>query len=528
MSIKLSPLFSDGMVLQRNTDIIITGLCTQGGGVSVGFMGRGFTAQADPDGSFACNLGSYSEVCEPQTMKLTSGDSEIIINDILIGEVWLCSGQSNMELMLGRLAHNYPDDLTGANPLIRQFKVPQVYNFNEEADEFTLKDCGWEGFKPETAGSFTAVGYFFAKKLHERYGVPVGLFASAVGGTPVAAWMSRDMLKEFPDDIAEAEKYKDSAYIEKNIAEHEAYTQDYHRRLGEADLGFRENWAGADYDDSDWESVGFCSYVTQGTGVYWYRKTIDIPEALRGKDAVIFLGTAVDMDEVFINGEKLGVTYYRYPPREYGFTLPESGKLTVAIRLLCFGGWGGFTRGKEYFIGTENRTIDLGTEGWKRRFAAGFEDFKGQTFFQYKPTGLYNGMIAPLKGYRFKGVIWYQGESDTGNPDRYAEKLMTLIKGWRELFGNADMPFIQTLLAHYEFNGCYDLDGGDGWDRLRAQQKLCLALPKTGVALTLDLGEHNDLHPQNKRDVGERMARIAMRTAYGEALPPNVFEMYNC
>jgi sialate O-acetylesterase len=333
--------------------------------------------------------------------------------------------------------------------------------------------------------------------------------------------MSREMLEELglADELAEAEKCKNAQYIEQTLRDEEAYTTDYHSRLLKADEGMQNGWMNADYNDSDWEEIPLCKDIDKGTGSYWYRKTVDIPEELHGSEATIFLGLAVDMDEVFINGEKLGTTHYRYPPREYKFTLPK-GKLTIAVRLLCFGGFGGFTASKNYFIATETRTVDIGG-AWKRRLAAVFEDYKPpQTFFQYRPTGLYNGMISPLLNYAVKGIIWYQGESDTGNPARYAEKLTAVINGWRKAH-EKNLPFIQTQIAYYALTG-----GGD-WDLLREQQKLCLAQPCTGLALAYDLGEYNDLHPQNKRDVGERLARIAMRLAYGEKSPPNVFEMYN-
>jgi sialate O-acetylesterase len=510
------------MVLQRNAEIILRGFTAPAdktADVTVSFGGRTAAVKADESGFWSVSLGEFDASSEPQSMKVTSGGETLELCDILIGDVWVCGGQSNMELALNRTCHNYPDELKASSPLIRQFKVPQVYNFNEPADELALENCAWEEFKPETAQNFTAVGYFFAKKLTERCNVPIGLLNTAVGGTPVTAWMSSELLEELglTEELAEAEKCKDTQYIRQTLNEHDAYVSDYHSRLWKVDEGMQKKWMSPDFDDSAWEEVPLCKDVDKGTGVYWYRRTIEVPEELHGQEATIFLGLAVDMDEVFINGEKLGETHYRYPPREYKFTLTE-GKLTIAVRLLCFGGFGGFTESKNYFIATESRTVSI--EGkWKRRLGTTFEDIKGQTFFQYKPTGLYNGMIAPLLNCRIAGIIWYQGESDTGNPARYAEKLTALINDWRRHWG--DVPFIQTQIAYYALTG-----GGD-WDLLRAQQKLCLALPKTGLALAYDLGEYNDLHPQNKRDVGERLARIAMRLAYGEAAPPNVFEMYN-
>jgi sialate O-acetylesterase len=520
MNLKLSPLFTDNMILQRNAEITLRGYCIPNEFATVSFGGKTATAKADENGLWSVSLGEFEACSEAQCMKVTSHGETLEVRGVLVGDVWLCGGQSNMELALNRTCHNYPDELKASNPLIRQFKLPQVYRFDEPVNEFGLTGGEWEIYCPETAQSFTAAGYFFAKKLAEKNKVPIGLLNTAVGGTPVTAWMSRGLLTELSlaEELAEAEKCRDKQYITQTLKADEDNSTDYHSRLWKADAGMQQAWAGAAFDDSDWETIPFCKDADKGTGVYWYRKTIDVPEELRGAEATIFLGLAVDMDEVFINGEKLGATYYRYPPREYKFTLPETEKLTIAVRLLCFGKTGGFAESKNYFIATETRTIDIGGK-WKRRFSTAFESPKPQTFFQYKPTGLYNGMISPLLNYRIKGIIWYQGESDTGNPAPYAEKLTALINSWRKYWG--DVPFIQTQIAYYALTG-----GGD-WDLLREQQKLCLALPKTGLALAYDLGEYNDLHPQNKRDIGERLARIAMRLAYGEKSPPNVFEMYN-
>jgi len=522
MSIKLSPLFSDGMVLQRGTVITVRGFCNPDETVSVCFAGTSSSAKADGDGAFTCELGSFTASCEPRELEVSTSNGETLtVHDVLVGDVWLCSGQSNMEMTFGHTNHFYPEELTKTNTLIRQFRVPQVYNFREASDEFGLNDCKWELFNPDTAPGFMSVGYFFAKKLHERYDVPVGLFAAAVGGTPVSAWLNADMLADLglTEELEELGKCKDEKYIEETESEHAAYVADYHKRLDEADAGLRENWESPDYDDSDWDEIPFTDYVEHGSGAYWYRRTLEIPAEMQGQQATIFLGTAIDMDDVYINGQKLGTTYYRYPPREYSFTLPHDSKLVIAIRLLCFNGYGGFTEGKNYFIATDKRVIDIGGGAWKHRLGTGIENQKPQTIFNYKPTGMYNGVLMPLSKYCIKGIIWYQGESDTGNPERYAEKLTALIKDWRRLFG-ADTPFIQTQLVHYALTGKTD------WNPLREQQKRVLTLSDTGLALTYDLGEANDLHPQNKRDVGERLARIALRLAYGEVLPPNQFEMY--
>jgi len=514
MTLKLSPYFSDGMVLQRDKKIIIRGFANPRFPVCVNFSGKTVSAAVGADGKWSADIGSFAASAHPAQMRVVSGKEEIMIRDILIGDVWLCSGQSNMEFTLDRVKHNYPDGMNRDDTLIRQLAIPQVYNFSGAGE---LPDCKWETYSPHTAPNFTAVGYFFAKKLRKKLGVPIGLLACAVGGSPVAAWLSRDMLADFPELSAEADKCADSEYVDKTINDYAEYEQDYAKRLDAKDEGLDNYWYDPDFDDSDWEEAGLFDELT-ATGAYWFRKTIDLPLDMREKQAALFLGTAVDMDEVYVDGEKVGVTYYRYPTREYEFILPKTDKLNITVRLQGFNGKGGFTKGKNCFLATSRQTVDLGGV-WKRKTGVLFnEDKKPQTFFNWKPTGLYNGMIMPLSDFAIKGVIWYQGESDGGDCERYAEKMKLLINGWRELWGHG-MPFIMTQLAYWSEEG--------DWNPLRDKQKECLDLPNTGLAAAYDLGEENDLHPQNKRDVGERLARLALRIAYGKESPPNMFEMYN-
>lgn len=522
MSIKLSPLIADGMVLQRNAAINVWGTAEPNNTVEVVFLNKKYGAKADKDGNWLCVL-EEQPAGGPFSMEITSDkiEEKIIINDILIGDVWLCGGQSNMELMMNRVKSNYPDELCVEYPQIRQFKVPQVYNFHARAEN----PCGgeWESYSPQTALNFTAAGYFFAKKLYERYKVPIGLLASAVGGTPVCAWMSKEMLKDFPDELKEAEKCADDEYVNGTIRNYDKYSLEFFGELYKADEGFKQGWNKADYcdDTPEWERSPLCRPIDE-TGAFWFRRTFDIPEELQGKSAVMYLGTVVDNNTVYVNGKDIGSVTYRYPPSEYNFTLP-SGQMTVAIRVLNLSGKGnGFTPDKNRFISVagENRTIDL--EGvWKRRKGAVCGKQEPQVFFNYKPTGLFNGMISPLLYTAVKGIIWYQGESDTGAHERYAEKMSLLINGWRELWGLGDIPFLFVQLAYYAYTG------GTDWNLLREQQLKCLSLKNTGMAAALDLGEYNDLHPQNKRDIGERLARLAMRLAYGEILPPSPFEIMN-
>ncbi|MCL2084692.1 MAG: sialate O-acetylesterase, partial [Oscillospiraceae bacterium] len=243
MALSVSPLISDGMVIQRGRASEVCGRAKPGCGVTVGFMGEAFTGRARDDGSWRIALGVF-EAGGPYSMKIEAAGDELVINDILIGDVWLCGGQSNMELPMGRVRHIYPEELCGAgNPDIRLFAVPQEYDFKAPRDG--LNGGRWVCAAPETVSEFTAVGYFFAKRLYERYGVPVGLLAAAVGGTPICAWMERSAL--LPEDAAHIPER-----VGEVMREEQARSAAYYAAFDQADAGLLEGWQRPDFDDGDW------------------------------------------------------------------------------------------------------------------------------------------------------------------------------------------------------------------------------------------------------------------------------------
>jgi sialate O-acetylesterase len=254
-----------------------------------------------------------------------------------------------------------------------------------------------------------------------------------------------------------------------------------------------------------------------GTGSVWLRKTLAIPPELAGKPATLFLGTVIDWDMVYVNGEAVGNTTYRYPPREYAIPSLPNGRCVITVRVISKDG-GCFTPGKQYLLSTGEGSFNLNGV-WRFRRGGQGSPLEPETSFHYKPTGLYNGMIAPLAKFAIKAALWYQGESDAGNPDRYAEKFDILVRTWRAAWGY-DFPFLFVELPYWE--------GGPDWSLLRYQQWLSLEIPKTAMAAAFDLGEHNDLHPQNKQMVGDRLARCAMRLVYGEKMMISPFEIIGC
>lgn len=504
MSIHLPPLLSDGMVLQRNAVVKLWG--TSDEPVTLTFLGRQYHAVPDENNRWEILLHDLKPG-GPYVLTI----NEITLHDIFIGDVWLCSGQSNMQIPMLRVKHMYPEELKNPNPNIRQFAVPQRFDFHGPAE--SLDGGSWLGASPETIGGFSAVGYFFAKRLYERYQVPIGLILSAVGGTPIHAWMSRGALDNFPELLHEADQCKDNTFMARIHEENIKCTENFFNEIDNTDPGLAGKWHSPDYDDSAWEERDLLA-PWAGTGSVWLRKTIEIPPELAGKPATLFLGTLIDWDTVYVNGMLVGNTTYRYPPREYSIPELPKGRCVIAIRVISKDG-GCFTPGKQYLLTTDAGSFNLnGT--W--RFHRGGQGTAPapEIFFHNKPTGLYNGMIAPLKRFTIKGVIWYQGESDDANPSCYAEKLTALIKCWRTDWG-WELPFSFVELPHW--------GGGLNWNLIRQQQWKVLQVPKTAMAAAFDLGEHNDLHPQGKQVVGDRLARCAMRVAYGEKMPHSPFEI---
>ena len=503
MSVQLPAILSDGMVLQRNTEVKIWG--TSHEPVTVTFLGEEYNAMPDNSGRWEVLLFNL-EPGGPYELKI----NKITIKDVYVGDVWLCSGQSNMEMAMDGLKHMYPDEFDKSNPNIRQFIVPQRFDFKRPLD--TLDAGCWKGASPETIREFTAVGYFFAQRLYEQYRIPIGLIHCAVGGTPIHAWMSKEALRDFPELICEADMCTDD-YIKKVEEDNLKNTQSFFNQVDSTDPGLVEEWYSPDFDDSQWEDRELLTPWT-GTGSFWFRKTIDIPPELEGKPATLFLGTIVDWDVVYVNGVLIGNTTYRYPPREYRIPSLPKGKCVIAIRVISNDG-GYFTPGKQYLLTTDECSFNLNGV-WKFKKGGHSAPPKPLIFIHYKPTGLYNGMISPIKPYKIKGAIWYQGESDAGNYETYKQKFTSMVQKWRNDWGYV-FPFLFVELAHWA-------EGGN-WHLIRRQQIDCLDIPNTAMAAAFDLGEHNDLHPLGKKVVGERLARCAMRVAYGEKMPHSPFEI---
>jgi len=514
--VRLPKLISDGMILQRDVKVKVWGWASPSEKVTVEIAGQQLTCEANEAGEWFVFLTPH-KAGGPYSMDIT-GENSIKINNILFGDVWLCSGQSNMELPMRRVAVLYPDELaTSENTLIRQFLVPVKWNYTVPQSD--LQGGKWENANPQNVLQFSAVGYFFARELYDRYKVPVGLILCAAGGSCAEGWMSEDALKFFPEQYKEAKQLQDSVYLHTMIASEQDSVNEWFNFLGMNDLGWKGiPWKSEQLDDSGWPTLQIpSSFKDAGieliNGVAWFRKEIGLSENCTGKEALLEIGRIVDSDSAFINGQLVGTTSYQYPPRRYKVTpgILKAGKNTVVVRVVSQSGEGGFIPDKPYQLTIGNQTIDLkGT--WKYQIGVRCYPIPSSTYFPGKPLGLYNAMLHPLQGYGLKGVVWYQGESNVERFQNYTEVLSALIKEWRKCWELQNLPFLCVQLPDY---GKAQNEPSEGqWAFLREQQLKILSVSNTALVVTIGLGEWNDIHPLRKKEVGERLALAAQKLAY--------------
>jgi len=515
--IRIPMLISDGMVLQRNIELKIWGWADPNEKITLNFINKTYSAQTGKDGKWQAAIAPLN-AGGPYEMQI-SGTNQITIKNILIGDVWVCSGQSNMEYPMERLKEVYADEIANANNSnIRQFLVPQTYDFHSPQEN--LQSGNWESVNPETIPHFTAVGYFFAKDLYEKYKVPVGLINASLGGAPAQAWMRKEALKEFPEYVQAAEKFKDDNYIKEVEAKDKTVNDEWYGKLNQLDKGLAEKWFDVNYTPDGWLTMDVPGYWADSelgniNGAVWFRKEFDVPANMTDTPAKIELGRIVDADTVYINGKIVGTTSYQYPRRIYypDTNILKAGKNIIVIRVINNSGRGGFVLDKPYEITAAGGKIDLKGK-WQYKLGTKMDALAGQTFVRWGPTGLYNAMIAPLLNYKIKGVIWYQGESNTGNPQNYQKLFSTLITDWRKKWDEGEFPFLYVQLAN--FMQAQKQPSESNWAMLREAQLKTLSVPNTAMAVVTDIGEWNDIHPLNKEDVGKRLALAAENIACGD------------
>lgn len=518
--VRLPKLISDGMVLQRNAKVKLWGWATAGEKLSVQFINKTYKTVTGADGKWTLVLPQL-KAGGPYEMKI-SGNNSITIKDVLIGDVWVCSGQSNMEYQLGYDDATYAKEMAEVNlPNIRQFKVPVRPVLDGPKEE--MEGGAWKTANPKDIRPFSAVAYFFAKNLYQKYGVPIGIINSSVGGTPIEAWTSEEGLKEFTSILSVVEKNKDTAYV--NNLRRSAGPR---RQETTQDNGMNgpKPWYDTAYTPKGWKPITVPAFwedqgVRDLNGVVWYRKEIELPSAMVGKAARLYLGRIIDSDILYINGKQIGQTGSLYAERRYNVPegLLKAGKNLFVVRITNNNGKGGFVPDKPYYLFSGSDTVSL-VGAWQYKVGEVFVPrtgvATGGTAVQNAPTALFNGMIAPVTNYTIKGFLWYQGESNITRAKEYAQLQPAQINDWRKQWNNTDLPFLFVQMPNY---GDYTyLPSESGWATFRESQFKALSLPKTGMAVTIDIGEWNDIHPWNKKDVGDRLALVAQKVAYGENL----------
>lgn len=521
--LRLPRLISDGMILQQKKQIKMWGFDRPGRKVMLSFLGEEYVAVADGQGRFEAVLPPM-EPGGPYNLYIgNENGEEIVVTDILIGDVWLCAGQSNMELPMERVKDRYPEEIRECSePFIRTFKVIEHSDFHGPLRE--LQSGSWEKADTGTILKFSATAYFFAKQMYQMTGVPVGLINTSLGGSRIQSWMSREMLQGDVEDLLLAEKYADDAFVAGQLERNQENMEAWHRNLDEQDQGLKRNFKELKAPEPSFKEVSipffFRDTQLQGfIGSVWFLRNFQVTGGLAGKAAKLWLGTIVDSDTVYINGVMVGHTDYQYPPRKY--EIPEGllreGENTIVIRVKCENGHGRFTDGKKYALWNDEEEIDL-TGKWYYEIGAACEQIEPTDFVNWKPTGLYNGMVAPCRPYTLAGILWYQGESNTHVPEVYLELMKRMVAGYRKEWGE-ELPFLYVQLPNFAIDR-YDSDAdetGQGWPVVRELQRRAKKLPRVGMAVTMDLGEDNDLHPLNKKEVGFRLAMLAAKMLYGIA-----------
>ncbi|WP_300669919.1 sialate O-acetylesterase [Soonwooa sp.] len=511
--VKLPILVGDGMVLQRNQKIKIWGTADASEKIKVNFLKHNYTTTADQNGNWYLYLPSM-KAGGPYKMQI----NDIVLNDILIGDVWLASGQSNMELPMYRLRTICGDEIKHANnPNIRFFTVPQKYNF--KSPQASLDGGVWESTTSKTINNFSAVAYFFAKDLNAKYNIPIGIINASLGGSPIQAWMDVESLKNYPNYVAEAQKWNNDDLIKSTEANDKSLSDAWYAELNQSDIGVNQNWVDNSVNYADWKTIVMPDSWENQEGAFdgsvWLKKEIILPKSAEGKSAFLNLGRIKDADETYINGVKVGNITYEYPPRWY--SIPESilkeGKNIITVRVINGSGKGEFVADKPYYLEVDGQRFDL-TGKWFYKIGAKMKQMApGQTFVRWKSTGLYNAMINPLISFGIKGALWYQGESNTAKPTEYQDLLTTLISDWRSKFQQKNMPFLVVQLANFMEPKKEALESN--WAELRNQQrKVAQEVPNVGLAVAIDLGEWNDIHPLDKKSVGQRLALQAEKLAY--------------
>lgn len=511
--LKLPSFFTDHMVLQREKDIFVWGEATPYALVNVALGEQQKETSADSYGRWKVKFSPLS-AGGPYKMFVKSGNESLWVNDILIGEVWLCSGQSNMEFPLKAAQYSEIDIKKADCDKIRLFTVEHAMSHSPEDD--LVGD--WKVCSSQTVGEFSAVGFYYGKELYDALNVPVGLIHSSWGGTDIESWMSMETMDTFPK-YKKLMKYLRVADFESLLQEGKKLQVDFEKAVKE-EPGLKEKWFEKSYSKADWKVLKVPGLWNNEElialdGVVWMNCIITIPDSLAGHSAVLSLGQIDDDDITWLNGILVGETKGYDKKRIY--TIPEGvlrkGQNELTIRITDTHGNGGCYGDKsQFFLQIQDAMLSL-PDTWNYRIAVNSESFNiiqdGPNTF---PSRLYNAMIHPLVGYGIRGVIWYQGENNAPRAGEYYKLFPAMINDWRNAWKDS-FPFYWVQLANYMQPNSIPMESS--WATLRDAQTSALLLPQTGQAVIIDSGDANDIHPKNKRIVGHRLALWALHYDYG-------------
>ena len=541
-AIDLPAVFSPHAVFQMNTELPVWGTADPGTEVTVKFAGQSVTGKTNESGSWRVTLEPIPANDQGQKMVISGGGKRVVIGDILVGVVWLCGGQSNMEWTVRQSMNSKEEIAAGDLPWLRCIKAPHVLSRNPERDI----DARWRVSTQQTAGSFTAVGTYMARRLHEELGVPVGLLDVNWGGTRAEPWTEMGALKRHPrfrqrilDLESEIRRWGNrtqeeiSKLYESQKIDFEGNATLWWDKKLASDPGSSEGWARQDFDDSEWTEMSVPGLWdgdnSDWDGLVWYRKTVEIPEEWQGKDLILEPGAIDDADITFWQGQEVGRTTnqhatlrtYKVPGNQV-----TAGKAVITIAALDTGGAGGITGADENIrirpAGADLASAQIISGMWKHRRGAAFSGDRGPSppappsapgMTASDPAVMFNAMLSPFIPYAIDGAIWYQGESNSSQPREYRELLPLMIGSWREAWGYT-FPFGIVQLAAFKAVSDDPIQGG--WAELRdAQDFTHRMIRNTGLAVLTDIGDARDIHPINKQAVGRRLADWALNRNHG-------------
>ncbi len=522
--VKLPGVLTSNMVLQRNKEVKIWGWADKSEKVSVSFNKVTLSAKADKDGNWMLIFPAMKEG-GPYTITI-KGKNTIVLDNILIGDVYICSGQSNMEWVV-KNTNNSEKEIANANyPQIRLITIPKNLQYFPVDDVDGVK---WNVCSPETVGSFSAVGYYFGRDLYKEVNVPIGLINTSWGGTNIEAWTSKEYVSRVDALKSRVEKAIPQSAEELKAAQQKKMNELSARfGLDDPKIQNNESWSQPGINLEFWQDIDVPGLwegkgLGELDGIVWFRREVVIPENLAGKGWTLALGKIDDGDVTYINGKIVGQTKDKHDvTREYAVPagILSPGINLIAVRVEDTGGGGGFHSPKE-----DLRLVCEGTEiqlsgTWKCRLTP--ESLKlsvGSANPNAIPSSLFNGMIHPLLNLAVTGAIWYQGESNASRAYQYRTLFPLMIENWRASWNQQDLHFFFVQLANFMAPDTQPVESE--WAELREAQTMTLSLPLTGMAVTTDIGEANDIHPRNKQDVGYRLALQALKTIYNKTVLNN-------